>query len=147
MGRSRAAGARPLGMADEELEALRKQRIAELQAKHGVSAPPPPAKPGLIGRRPRRAARARLIRARAGSCPAGPGPTWAGASLAACAPNCILEPKGVLSEIGGSGGLAVGWGRPEMGPGEPSPQQCDFCKNHPIFLLQGPTPLVPALGL
>uniref|UniRef100_A0A8C8ZX49 Programmed cell death protein 5 n=1 Tax=Prolemur simus TaxID=1328070 RepID=A0A8C8ZX49_PROSS len=28
-------------MADEELEALRKQRLAELQAKHGVSAPDP----------------------------------------------------------------------------------------------------------
>lgn len=26
-------------MAEEELEALRKQRLAELQAKHGVSAP------------------------------------------------------------------------------------------------------------
>lgn len=32
-------------MADEELEALRKQRLAELQAKHGVSGRPGPAAP------------------------------------------------------------------------------------------------------
>lgn len=29
-------------MAEEELEALRKQRLAELQAKHGVSTPARP---------------------------------------------------------------------------------------------------------
>nr|XP_060506876.1 programmed cell death protein 5 [Panthera onca] len=37
-------------MAEEELEALRKQRLAELQAKHGVSAP---ARPVPGGHRPR----------------------------------------------------------------------------------------------
>lgn len=46
-------------MADEELEALRKQRLAELQAKHGVSAPA--ARPARFParRRPRPGWRAR----------------------------------------------------------------------------------------
>lgn len=39
-------------MAEEELEALRKQRLSELQAKHGVSTPVP-AGPVPTGRRPR----------------------------------------------------------------------------------------------
>lgn len=38
-------------MAEEELEALRKHRLAELQAKHGVSAPTPPPGPSPEGRR------------------------------------------------------------------------------------------------
>ena len=43
-------------MAEEELDALRKQRLAELQAKHGVSAP---ARPVPGGHRPRPGWRAR----------------------------------------------------------------------------------------
>lgn len=39
----------PRSMAEEELEALRKQRLAELQAKHGVSTP---ARPILCGAPP-----------------------------------------------------------------------------------------------
>lgn len=39
-------------MAEEELEALRKQRLAELQAKHGVSTPAPAGRVPT-GRRPR----------------------------------------------------------------------------------------------
>lgn len=62
-------------MADEELEALRKQRLAELQAKHGVSAPA--ARPAHFParRRPRPRWRARpqaeVLGAAAGSRPAG----------------------------------------------------------------------------
>lgn len=46
-------------MADEELEALRKQRLAELQAKHGVSAPAAGPAHFPAGRRPRPRWRAR----------------------------------------------------------------------------------------
>ena len=46
-------------MAEEELEALRKHRLAELQAKHGVSAPAPPPGPSPEGRRLRPRWRAR----------------------------------------------------------------------------------------